>query len=90
MMRLILLMLCLLLPACAAAPLEVKVPIITKAIPPVELADPYQPKAVPKFVSPDDKRATSAMTPEGERLLQELLLEMKTRIRAWEAWAAAK
>lgn len=84
------LLLCLLLPACATAPAEVKIPVITKAIPPVELADPYQPEKLPEFVSPDDPRATSALTAEGERLLKELLLDMKTRIRAWEAWATDK
>jgi hypothetical protein len=76
------LLLCLLLPACT--PQIVKVPIYKRAAPPAELSE-WHPGRLPLWIPPIDT-ATSCLTPEGEQLLRALLLDMKTRIRAWEAW----
>lgn len=67
-------------------PVEVRVPVPVKAKVPKELHQPVKMGPLPVFVSPADPKATSALTPEGEKRLKRLLLELVTRIRAWEAW----
>lgn len=69
-------------------PVEVKVPVPVKARAPDELRQPVKTGPLPVFVAPADPKATSALTPEGEKRLKRLLLELQTRIRAWEAWDA--
>lgn len=64
----------------------VEVPVAVRAAPPVELTAPLAAPA-PVFVAPADAQATSALTPEGERRLRQLLHELLTRVRAWAAWA---
>ena len=80
----------LLLPAgCASVSQEtvtVEVPVAVRAAPPAELTAPLAAPA-PVFVAPADPAATSALTPEGERRLRQLLHELLTRVRAWAAWA---
>ena len=81
----------LLLAGCASVSREtdeVKVPVPVKAMPPAELTVPLATRP-PVFVAPADPKATSALTAEGERTLKVLLLELLTRVRAWEAWGAA-
>ena len=81
---------CLLL-ACASVStetVEVKVPVAARAAPPAELTAPLAVDPLPIFVAPADPRATSALTADGERNLQNLLLELLTRLRAWTAWAS--
>lgn len=73
------------LPACTKT-IEVKVPIYKRAAPPAELSE-WHPGRLPLWIAPIDT-ASSCLTPEGERLLRELVWGMKTRIRAWEAWAS--
>lgn len=90
-----LLMACVLLSGCAAAPVpetirvpvEVVKPIYVKAVPPGELARPYKPVDLPEFVSPEDKSAIVALTPEGLKRLQVILRTLVTREEAWRAWA---
>lgn len=69
-------------------PVEVKVPIAVKAVPPAELLAAVRPP-LPTFVAPQDPAASSALTLEGERLLRAVIQELLTRITAWEAWAQA-
>lgn len=84
--------------ACAAALLagcavsretiEIRVPIAVRPEPPPELLE--RPTAPPPvFVSPQHPEASSALTPAGERALQVFLLELASRLAAWEAWATA-
>jgi len=76
-----------LLAGCATVPREtiVKIPVAVHAVAPMELYRPIESPA-PVFVAPSDPRASSALTPEGEKALKRLLEEMITRIYAWEAW----
>jgi len=67
----------------------VEVPVVVARVPPAELTAPVAP-VLPKFVSPDDKQATSALTAEGERQFQALVEELLSRLAAWQAWAAEK
>lgn len=88
-----LLALSLLLAGCASPVVRteyqrVEVPVSVRAVPPADLTAPV---AVPPgliFVSPDDPRASSALTAEGESALRELVNEYVARIAAWHAWAA--
>jgi hypothetical protein len=66
---------------------EVKVPVAVRAVPPAELTAPLAADPLPAFVAPTDPAATSALTAAAERDLQQLLLELFTRLRAWTAWA---
>jgi len=67
--------------------IEVKVPVAVRAAPPPELTAPLAVDPLPVFVAPTDPAATSALTAAAERDLQQLLLELLTRLRAWAAWA---
>ena len=67
---------------------EVKVPVAVRAAPPAELTAPLATDPLPAFVAPTDPAATSALTAAAERDLQQLLLELLTRLRAWAAWAS--
>jgi hypothetical protein len=62
--------------------------VIARAAPPAELTAPLAGDPLPAFVAPTDPAATSALTADGERDLQQLLLELLTRLRAWAAWAS--
>lgn len=83
------------LPGCASqSPIihteyqRVEVPVSVRAVPPAELTAPV---AVPPgltFISPDDPRASSALTAQGESALTELVNEYVARLAAWNAWAA--
>lgn len=81
----------LLLAGCVCRPRveiqRVEVPVYVEREPPLELDEPYEPEALPVFVSPDDPAASSALTPEGERALKLLIHDLLTRVRAWRAWA---
>jgi len=70
--------------------IEVKVPVAVKAEPPAELRAPLDFARLPVFVRPDDPKATSGLTEEGERSLKRLLLDLFMRVRAWEAWGDAR
>lgn len=76
-------MLLFLLCACAQQP--IKIPVYERAAPTAELSE-WHPGRLPLWIEPGDT-ATSCLSPEGEQLLRDLLYSMKTRIRAWEAWA---
>ena len=79
------------LTGCAGVSLEtveVKVPVAVRAAPPAELTAPLAVDPLPAFVAPSDPAATSALTAAAERDLQQLLLELLTRLRAWAAWAS--
>lgn len=65
----------------------VSVPTPIVNTPPVELTRKLSPE-LPVFVHPASPEASSALTPEGERLFRAMVNDMLTRIRAWEAWAA--
>jgi len=80
-----------LLVGCTTPPVtkEVKVPVAVRAMPPAELLAPVSTDPLPVFVKPTDANATSALTPQGERRLKQLLLELFTRTLAWEAWATS-
>ena len=92
-MRLFLLALALLLPACASDPkvvtrtVRVDVPVVTKATPPPELASRYRPDPMPIFVAPDDPSARASLTAEGIDALWVLIADLVARDAAWRAWA---
>lgn len=67
----------------------VEVPVPVKVEPPAELLEPLG-VVLPEFIQPTDPEASSALTPEGERLLRILLEQLLTRIEAWEAWASGE
>lgn len=67
---------------------EVKTPVPFKAQPPAELLA-SRPIPIPVFVAPSDPKASSALTPDGERLLRGLIEELLGQIAAWKAWATA-
>ncbi len=70
-------------------PVEVRVPVPSSRRAPPELLEPLQPLQVelPAFVSPAAHAASSALTAEGEQRLKALLVLLRARIAAWEAWA---
>jgi hypothetical protein len=72
-------------------PVRVEVPVPVRREPPVELFAPvaYPAEALPQFVAPADPQASSALTPEGERRLRALLIDLTARLAAWREWAAA-
>ncbi len=74
--------------ACKSKTVEVEVPVPVHSPPPVELLAPIDTAALPTFVAPGDPRASSGLTPEGERRLKQLLLDLFTRVEAWQAWGA--
>lgn len=65
---------------------EVHIPVpVARTVPDV-LLEPIEVDK-PAFVSPGDPAASSALTPQGERALKDLLLAMQGRLEAWKAWA---
>ena len=66
---------------------EVTVPVAVKAEAPDWLASGYKPEALPEFVAPSDPRASSALTPEGEKALRLIILDLIGRDQAWREWA---
>jgi len=74
-------------PIVIREPVRVEIPVPVRATPPAELLAPLQ-ITPPAFVAPTDPRASSALTPEGEKALRMMLLEMGARLSAWQAWAA--
>ena len=93
-LRLVISALALLLSACATqAPVvrteyqRVEVPVSVRAVAPQALLAPIPVPPELTFVSPDDPRASSALTAEGEAALTELVNEYVARIAAWNAWA---
>ena len=79
------------LAGCAGVSVEtvtVDRPVIARAAPPAALTAPLAVDPLPAFVAPTDPAATAALTADGERHLQQLLLELLTRHRAWAAWAS--
>jgi hypothetical protein len=67
---------------------EVKVPVLVERVPPSALLEPVT-APLPVFVAPSDPKASSALTPENERLLLALIEDLLARIAAWKAWATA-
>lgn len=67
---------------------EVKVPVPTRITPPPELLAPVA-AALPTFVAPTDAQASSALTPEGERVMRALIEALLSRLEAWRIWATA-
>ena len=66
---------------------EVTVPVAVKAEAPDWLAAGYKPEALPEFVAPNDPSASSALTPDGEKALRLIILDLTGRDRAWREWA---
>lgn len=91
----LLLVCALFLAGCAAqpakevvrVPVEVKVPVYVQAAAPGELKRPYVPVNIPEFVSPQDKSAIVALTPDGLDSLKVILRTLVTRDKAWREWA---
>jgi hypothetical protein len=69
--------------------ITVEKPIQIRDEPPPELAAPLALQA-PTFVSPSDAGATSALTPQGERELKELLDALLGRVEQWEAYGLGR
>jgi len=67
-------------------PVEVKIPVPVRVAPPQELLEGFKIPVEP-FTDPKNPKATSCLTKEGEREIKELLLDIKTRIDAWQIWA---
>jgi hypothetical protein len=76
----------LLLAGCGGTQL-VKVEVPTKIHPPADLVEPLSKEHRPTFVYPNDSGASSCLTPEGERQLRELFLELLGKYEALRAWA---
>ena len=92
MARIVVLMVALMLAGCTSPRVvvetqEVRVPVPYRVQPPEDLVRPFAPQRLPQFALPTDTTATSCLTAEGERILRELLIDMKIRIEMWEAWA---
>jgi len=66
---------------------EVMIPVPTKDEAPDWLMAGYRPEALPEFVAPDDPRASSALTPEGEKALRLIIIDLTGRDDAWRNWA---
>lgn len=64
---------------------EVEIPVPVARKPPDALLVPVAVE-VPVFVSPDDPQASSALTQEGEKRLQDLILSLKGYMDASRAW----
>lgn len=84
----------ILLAGCALRPpvveiQEVETPIFQRRTPPAELVKDYSPPRLPEFVKPDDPKASSALTRDGELVLKLLINDLVARDRAWRAWATA-
>ena len=81
----------ILLAGCAAqeriVTKEVLVPVPTKSAPPDWLMVEYKPDELPEFVSPSDPKASSALTPEGEKALRLIITDLQSRLAEWRAWA---
>jgi hypothetical protein len=81
----------MLLSGCAGqeriVPKEPMIPISVKAKAPDWLAAGYKPEALPEFVAPNDPRASSALTPEGEKALRLIIIDLIGRDQAWREWA---
>jgi hypothetical protein len=75
-------------PITLREPVRVEIPVPVRATPPAELLAPLALER-PEFVAPTDPRATSALTPEGEKQLRRLVLDLFARVDAWRAWATA-
>lgn len=73
-------------PVRIVQPVEVRVPVPVTRRPPAELLEPLSVE-LPEFVAPAAPAASSALTPEGERRLRALLVLLRARVQAWEAWA---
>lgn len=74
-------------PVTIVKTVQVKVPVPVARTPPIELSAPYAPDKLPKFVSPADPAATSALTREGEIALKLLIHDLLVRDGSWRAWA---
>ena len=70
---------------CATRVIEV--PVTSKAVPPADLVEPFVPKERPRFIYPNDADASSCLTPEGERQLREMILDLMSRYEALRAWS---
>ena len=66
---------------------EVMVPVAVKAEAPDWLSSGYKPEAIPEFVAPNDPRASSALTPDGEKALRLIIIDLIGRDQAWREWA---
>lgn len=64
---------------------EVKIPVATDKKPPKELLAKFT-FDLPVFVAKTDPAASSCLTPEGERRLKRMIIEMFVRNEAWKAW----
>lgn len=74
-------------PETIRVPVEVVKPVYVMPAVPGELARPYVPLNIPEFVSPDDKSAIVALTPEGLDQLKVILRTLVTRDKAWREWS---
>lgn len=74
-------------PVIVYRPVEVKIPVPVRAEPPPALVKPYQPSSLPRFISPQDPAARSALSDADLNHLKALLRTLKTRDDAWRAWA---
>jgi hypothetical protein len=63
-------------------------PVYVKTPLPTELLEAFSRLVLPVFVSPTDPNASSALTPEGERVWLAFLEQVKAIRRALEAHAA--
>jgi len=82
----------LLLAACAGGParvetVEVKVPVPVRAEPPDELLETVPAPTVRPFVDLDDPAAVAGITEPGLRSVGEHVDDLRSRLRAWRAWA---
>lgn len=79
----------MLIAGCASTPQNtvVTVPITRIATPPDELLAPIVRPPELIFVSPNDEKATSALTPSGEAALRRMIGQMLDRLEAWRVWS---
>lgn len=73
-------------PRTVFEPVTVNVPVPTMPEAPDRLTGPYYFGEAPRFTTPDDPAAVSALDAENERRLRILLQSMGARIDEWGAW----
>ncbi len=67
-------------------PVEVKVPIEHRVLPPEEYTAPVANPVLPTWVAPTDAAASSCLTPEGERQLKALIAAERARQEGLHGW----
>ncbi|MGQ3049865.1 MAG: hypothetical protein ACT6Q8_24180 [Niveispirillum sp.] len=75
------------MPGCTSAPPPpTLVPVAVQADPPPELLEPILPPSA-VFIAPGDPTAVACIGPAGRDAIVRYVDDLRTRVRAWSAWA---